>query len=849
MKLQQDTSAVTVRGAAGAPSDFGIVASKEAFKILSSGLYKQKVRACIRELCCNARDAHVAAGKAAVPFTLQLPTMFDLTFSVRDDGTGLSHEDVLSLYTTYFGTNKSDSNDYVGALGLGSKSPFCYTDMFSVTVRYAGDAGACDLCGARVRHTRIPAVLGANGEVIKPEVWYWKHVGAESEDAGDAKLAEQCTGYEPPVKPLFTRVYSCFISDQGKPAVVLQSEDETPLSAEGEDAVPGLEASFPVQRKDVWEFRNQAAEVLEFFDPAPVINARLDVVKQYYTIRTEQYGLRSRDNLGATGVRAIQGGVQYAVGGIDESKLDAAQQQALRLPLDLFFQIGDLDVTASRESLSQDERTVANVLRAVDGVRAGIVAEVRRQLSECKTVWEARVLLYSLGNDRSTGSIVLAAARAGELEGAFTGFTYREDDAPCILQTDYPNVEIAEFKMRYHSEWAKKSVLTVDLPDNAAAQLLLDPRLEKRWSVAFPVDDDLASVFVVNDLGYGCEKYLHNELQGRQRLGARRLYLLTRRHKKVTTEKVVSEAASILAALGNPPSVMMSTLRAHYLEDNPAAALKVPRNKLFTFDFTAYVAYKTYNGGTRCNWDVAWKACAADTAVGAGRKYYMVLKNRIPQTSTDADTAKAIFPHAEATKDFLATVRGAAGFGVGAEEVIYGVPVDLARKLDSSWVEVTAHVKKRLRRVLTPERERALSLALAPLESDLEVFLLELAERAPLDAASPLQRFAQRLAGAKAAARGGQVARLGKIVEWAQSNSGFQLTNTVAWGDELSAATAEYPLLNWLDSFHLDEEDTYTAAYDYCRMVDERRARRENFLTGATFAGAVVREDEESYAN
>jgi len=113
--------------------EFRIRNSAKAFNILSSGLYANKIRAIIRELSCNAVDSHVAAGRADVPFDVHLPNTIDPTFRIRDYGTGLSHEQVLNIYTTYFESTKTESNQFIGALGLGSKSPFSYTDNFTVT--------------------------------------------------------------------------------------------------------------------------------------------------------------------------------------------------------------------------------------------------------------------------------------------------------------------------------------------------------------------------------------------------------------------------------------------------------------------------------------------------------------------------------------------------------------------------------------------------------------------------------------------------------------------------------------------------------------------------------------------
>lgn len=113
--------------------EFRIRNSAKAFNILSSGLYANKIRAIIRELSCNAVDSHVAALRGTVPFDVHLPNSLEPWFSIRDYGTGLSHDQVTNIYTTYFESTKTESNDFIGALGLGSKSPFSYTDNFTVT--------------------------------------------------------------------------------------------------------------------------------------------------------------------------------------------------------------------------------------------------------------------------------------------------------------------------------------------------------------------------------------------------------------------------------------------------------------------------------------------------------------------------------------------------------------------------------------------------------------------------------------------------------------------------------------------------------------------------------------------
>lgn len=128
-----ETHSAGVQSASG----FTIAQTSKMFKILSDSLYSDKVMAVIRELSTNAYDSHISAGNKN-PFKVTLPTAANPNFAVRDYGTGLSQTDMENLYTTYGASNKNDSNDFVGCLGLGSKSPFAYTKSFTTSSYYNG---------------------------------------------------------------------------------------------------------------------------------------------------------------------------------------------------------------------------------------------------------------------------------------------------------------------------------------------------------------------------------------------------------------------------------------------------------------------------------------------------------------------------------------------------------------------------------------------------------------------------------------------------------------------------------------------------------------------------------------
>lgn len=117
---------------------FGIEINEFTFDLLIKKLYSNPIKSIVRELVSNAWDSHTAAGQTHVAVTVNAPTLFDPYFTVQDYGTGLSHEDMTTLYSTICRSDRRDSNSFLGGFGLGSKSPYSYTDQFTVESRYNG---------------------------------------------------------------------------------------------------------------------------------------------------------------------------------------------------------------------------------------------------------------------------------------------------------------------------------------------------------------------------------------------------------------------------------------------------------------------------------------------------------------------------------------------------------------------------------------------------------------------------------------------------------------------------------------------------------------------------------------
>jgi hypothetical protein len=108
-----------------------ISATPEMFDLLSSGIYKNPIKAVVREYLANAADESKTVD-------VTVPSSLTPYFEVRDYGKGMSEEFVLELFSSYGFSNKTTNNNQIGGFGIGSKSGFAYTDSFTVTSWFEG---------------------------------------------------------------------------------------------------------------------------------------------------------------------------------------------------------------------------------------------------------------------------------------------------------------------------------------------------------------------------------------------------------------------------------------------------------------------------------------------------------------------------------------------------------------------------------------------------------------------------------------------------------------------------------------------------------------------------------------
>lgn len=321
-------------GGAVQSGEFGISFADSAhiMTILRDTLYSNKELAVIREYSSNAWDAHRDAGKSDVPIKITMPTHLDPTLSIRDFGAGLSPDDVFKIYTQYGASTKRGNDNSVGMLGIGSKSGFAYSDSFTIVSHHGG-----------TKRTYVAVLDKTEKGVIN-------------------LLHEEPCG------------------------------DET-----------GVQIQIAIRQDDIEGFKRKAKEFFMYFKPQPDINIELpkppaiqsDLTHGViYDIDPENYSCYIQPSERWV---AIMGCVPYRINidqlrDVDINGTIGIPEYLANMSGALYFDIGDVQVSASREELKYSNDTKIALVNKFNLLVEEYVKKVLADIdSQAATPWERRL--------------------------------------------------------------------------------------------------------------------------------------------------------------------------------------------------------------------------------------------------------------------------------------------------------------------------------------------------------------------------------------------------------------------------------------------------------------------------
>ena len=314
----------------------------QIIEILRSKLYSDKWLACIREYSTNAADSHVESGIGDVPIKVTLPTQIFPELRIRDFGIGLTPDEIDNTYTKYGRSTKRNTNSQAGQLGLGCKSAFCYGDNFVVI------------------------------------------------------------SYKSGMKTMYN------LTSSGK-CDVISSEPMEPTDCSG------IEVVIPIKSEDINTFQTKAMNFFKYWKICPDLTggdvAKIDSLRAELEIKPlfcgEGWEIRpkSSDYYSSNDSAVVMGNIPYPMNweiaaqkmGINtygNDKLSTLFNFIKQNRTILRFDIGELDFSASRESLEYTDKTCDAIIKKITTIVDSIFSILESKVTSASDYWNA-MLTYN----------------------------------------------------------------------------------------------------------------------------------------------------------------------------------------------------------------------------------------------------------------------------------------------------------------------------------------------------------------------------------------------------------------------------------------------------------------------
>lgn len=191
------------------------------------------------------------------------------------------------------------------------------------------------------------------------------------------------------------RVYVALLDETDTGKINLLTENPCDASE------TGIEIQVPIKRQDIWEFSMKARTLFRYFTPRPDINLVLDDLKQVVV----KSGFINEDS--TQGWVAVMGCIPYRVN--PEQIRDLLERASLweaasRMSGGMYFNIGDVQINASREELKYSDKTKKALVEHFALVLRQYTEQLIKDLSDDSlTPWEKRQRgLGLLGRMRGT---------------------------------------------------------------------------------------------------------------------------------------------------------------------------------------------------------------------------------------------------------------------------------------------------------------------------------------------------------------------------------------------------------------------------------------------------------------
>ena len=193
-------------------------------------------------------------------------------------------------------------------------------------------------------------------------------------------------------------VYCCYIDESQLGKIAQISKESLPASER-----TGLEIVVPVKSNDASVFNSKLKNFCKFFLPTPKINGVVDKpdVEGNYASTSNRY-LVPKDG----SKYVIMGNIPYAINVYSLNGFNAQQQNFYSNPGICFFDLGSLDIAASRETLQFTTKTLEAMKTFADQELKLLKEWVANKYASCQTYYEAIMCYNGIYNDHNTYNLL-----------------------------------------------------------------------------------------------------------------------------------------------------------------------------------------------------------------------------------------------------------------------------------------------------------------------------------------------------------------------------------------------------------------------------------------------------------
>lgn len=301
-------------------------AAAMVFQMFTKNIYSNPIGSVVREITSNCFDSHV---EAYVKFPVIIRKSYDqLTdtyyLSFIDKGVGMSPDRIENIYGVYFESTKNDTDDQIGGFGIGGKTPLAYK-------RYNGSG---------------------DGEYDNSFYVITNHNN--------------------------TKYSYCIYEGNSEPII-------DPLYSEPTAERNGTEIRIPVLKKDLLSFKREMVRQLYYFENVIFegFEEDTDSIKlsnDYQIVRGKSFFYRGNEY--SNYVHVCLGRVAYP---IDYNTLGLYEGN-YKFPVAIKLNIGEINVTANRESLDYSEKTIKILKDRLQEVRNELVEMLVNQYENIITL-------------------------------------------------------------------------------------------------------------------------------------------------------------------------------------------------------------------------------------------------------------------------------------------------------------------------------------------------------------------------------------------------------------------------------------------------------------------------------